>query len=248
MPTTPCAGPWLRSPPRLLPSWFSVSPRCRHARRRTMRASRLAFPRWPKMRPPRRRRNRPAPLPVAGFRRWRRHRNRGSGRAGGSHRSQGGDHRHHRAGARPPRRRRAWRTPSSWWRAGSPTTTHARGTLVAVKRLSAASFPISFTLSARDMMIPTGAFDGEGLAGRACRQGRRPDDPAQGRRLRWAAQGFWSARTASRSRSIRSRKRTNRWPVGADGAGHGTRHATGMPPGMPPGMMGGHAELPPGHP
>jgi hypothetical protein len=37
----------------------------------------------------------------------------------------------------------------------------ARGTLVAVKRLSAASFPIPFTLSARDMMIPTGSFDGE---------------------------------------------------------------------------------------
>ncbi len=37
----------------------------------------------------------------------------------------------------------------------------ARGTLVAVKRMSAASFPIPFTLSARDMMIPTGAFDGE---------------------------------------------------------------------------------------
>jgi hypothetical protein len=37
----------------------------------------------------------------------------------------------------------------------------ARGTLVAVKRLSAGSFPIPFTLSARDMMIPTGAFDGE---------------------------------------------------------------------------------------
>jgi hypothetical protein len=37
----------------------------------------------------------------------------------------------------------------------------ARGTLVAVKRLSAASFPIPFTLSARDMMIPTGAFEGE---------------------------------------------------------------------------------------
>ena len=37
----------------------------------------------------------------------------------------------------------------------------ARGTLVAVKRLSAAAFPISFTLSARDMMVPTGAFDGE---------------------------------------------------------------------------------------
>jgi hypothetical protein len=36
----------------------------------------------------------------------------------------------------------------------------ARGTLVAVKRLSAASFPIPFTLSARDMMVPTGAFDG----------------------------------------------------------------------------------------
>lgn len=37
----------------------------------------------------------------------------------------------------------------------------ARGTLVAVKRLSAASFPIPFTLSASDMMVPTGAFDGE---------------------------------------------------------------------------------------
>jgi hypothetical protein len=37
----------------------------------------------------------------------------------------------------------------------------ARGTLVAVKKLSAASFPLPFTLSARDMMVPTGAFDGD---------------------------------------------------------------------------------------
>jgi hypothetical protein len=36
----------------------------------------------------------------------------------------------------------------------------ARGTLVAVKRLTAASFPMPCTLRARDMMIPTGAFDG----------------------------------------------------------------------------------------
>jgi hypothetical protein len=36
----------------------------------------------------------------------------------------------------------------------------ARGTLVAVKRFTASSFPIPFTLSAHDMMIPTGAFDG----------------------------------------------------------------------------------------
>ena len=37
----------------------------------------------------------------------------------------------------------------------------ARGTLVAVKKLSAATFPVPFTLSARDMMIPTGSFDGD---------------------------------------------------------------------------------------
>jgi hypothetical protein len=48
----------------------------------------------------------------------------------------------------------------------------ARGTLVAVKKLSAASFPVKFTLSARDMMVPTGAFDGEvSLAARVDKDG-----------------------------------------------------------------------------
>jgi hypothetical protein len=42
-----------------------------------------------------------------------------------------------------------------------PDNPQARGTLVAVKKLSAASFPIKFTLSKRDMMVPTGGFDGE---------------------------------------------------------------------------------------
>jgi hypothetical protein len=37
----------------------------------------------------------------------------------------------------------------------------ARGTLVAVKRLSAAKFPVPFSLSAADMMVPTGNFDGD---------------------------------------------------------------------------------------
>jgi hypothetical protein len=37
----------------------------------------------------------------------------------------------------------------------------ARGTLVAVKKLSAAKFPIDFTLSAADMPFQTGAFDGD---------------------------------------------------------------------------------------
>jgi cytochrome c-type biogenesis protein CcmH len=37
----------------------------------------------------------------------------------------------------------------------------ARGTLIAVKKLSAASFPIPFTLSAADMPFQNGPFDGE---------------------------------------------------------------------------------------
>ena len=37
----------------------------------------------------------------------------------------------------------------------------ARGTLVAVKKVSAAKFPIDFTLSAADMPFQTGAFEGE---------------------------------------------------------------------------------------
>jgi hypothetical protein len=37
----------------------------------------------------------------------------------------------------------------------------ARGTLVAVKKLSAAKFPIDFTLSAADMPFQTGGFDGD---------------------------------------------------------------------------------------
>lgn len=42
--------------------------------------------------------------------------------------------------------------------ADNPT---ARGSLVAVKRFSASSFPIEFTLGAADMMFKNGAFEGE---------------------------------------------------------------------------------------
>lgn len=42
--------------------------------------------------------------------------------------------------------------------ADNPT---ARGSLVAVKRFSASSFPIEFTLGAGDMMFKNGAFEGE---------------------------------------------------------------------------------------
>jgi hypothetical protein len=38
---------------------------------------------------------------------------------------------------------------------------NARGSLVAVKRFSASSFPIDFTLGAADMMFKNGAFEGE---------------------------------------------------------------------------------------
>jgi hypothetical protein len=38
---------------------------------------------------------------------------------------------------------------------------HARGSLVAVKRFTAASFPIDFSLGAADMMFQNGAFEGE---------------------------------------------------------------------------------------
>ena len=37
----------------------------------------------------------------------------------------------------------------------------ARGSLVAVKRFSASSFPIEFTLGAGDMMFKNGAFEGD---------------------------------------------------------------------------------------
>jgi hypothetical protein len=37
----------------------------------------------------------------------------------------------------------------------------ARGSLIAVKRFSASSFPIEFTLGAGDMMFKNGAFEGE---------------------------------------------------------------------------------------
>jgi len=48
----------------------------------------------------------------------------------------------------------------------------ARGALVAVKRYTAASFPIDFTLGAGDMMFQNGAFDGEmSLAARVDKDG-----------------------------------------------------------------------------
>jgi hypothetical protein len=42
-----------------------------------------------------------------------------------------------------------------------PDNPAARGSLVAVKRYTAASFPIEFTLGAGDMMFKNGAFEGE---------------------------------------------------------------------------------------
>ena len=51
-----------------------------------------------------------------------------------------------------------------------------------MKRFTASSFPIEFTLGAGDMMFKNGAFEGE-LTLSARRQGRRSHDPAQGRRV-----------------------------------------------------------------
>jgi hypothetical protein len=116
----------------------------------------------------------------------------------------------------------------------------ARGTLVAVKRLSAASFPIPFTLSARDMMIPTGAFDGEvSLAVRVDKDG----DPMT-RRKGDVFGGLPKVSVGARGVKI-TLEQLQKEDESLAGSGP-----------MPPGGMGGpstgpmmgHGNLPPGHP
>jgi hypothetical protein len=107
----------------------------------------------------------------------------------------------------------------------------ARGTLVAVKRLSAASFPIPFTLSARDMMIPTGAFDGDvSLAVRVDKDG----DPMTRRKgdvfgsLPKVTVGARGVKLSLDQLQKEDESLAGSGPMGAPGAPH-----AGMPPGHP---------------
>ena len=117
----------------------------------------------------------------------------------------------------------------------------ARGTLVAVKRLSAASFPIPFTLSARDMMIPTGAFDGEvSLSVRVDKDGdpltHRKGDVIGGiPKVSVGARGVKLAldQLQKEDESL---------------AGNAPMMGGGAPMMNPHGDMNPHSELPPGHP
>ena len=65
----------------------------------------------------------------------------------------------------------------------------ARGTLIAVKKLPATTFPLPFALTAADMPFQNGPFDGELTLHGADRSGRRSADAREGRRLRHAPQG-----------------------------------------------------------
>jgi hypothetical protein len=118
----------------------------------------------------------------------------------------------------------------------------ARGTLVAVKRLSAASFPIPFTLSARDMMIPTGAFDGEvSLAVRVDKDGdpmtRRKGDVFGG--LPKVSVGARAVKITLEQLQKEDESLAGSGPMpGMQGPMQGTMQ----------GPMTGHGALPPGHP
>ena len=105
----------------------------------------------------------------------------------------------------------------------------ARGTLIAVKKLPATTFPLPFTLSAADMPFQTGAFDGEMQLSARIDRGRRSDEPAEGRPLRRAPQG--SGRLARREGLPRSapegdRVARRRW---RDAARPDPRHAPRTP-------------------
>jgi cytochrome c-type biogenesis protein CcmH len=109
----------------------------------------------------------------------------------------------------------------------------ARGTLVAVKRLSATSFPIAFTLSARDMMVPTGAFDGDvSLAARVDKDG----DPMT-RRKGDIFGGLPKVTVGARGVKV-SLDQVQKEDESLAGGG---------PPPMG-GQMNPHAGMPPGHP
>ena len=119
----------------------------------------------------------------------------------------------------------------------------ARGSLIAVKKLSAESFPIPFSLSAADMPFQNGAFDGElTLTVRADKDGdpmthRKGDVFGALPKVRVGARGVRLAldQTQKEDESLAQ-------PGAGMGAGMGM--GTGMPTGMPP----GHPALPPGHP
>jgi cytochrome c-type biogenesis protein CcmH len=109
----------------------------------------------------------------------------------------------------------------------------ARGTLVAVKRLSATSFPIAFTLSARDMMVPTGGFDGDvSLAARVDKDG----DPMT-RRKGDIFGGLPKVTVGARGVKV-SLDQVQKEDESLAGGG---------PPPMG-GQMNPHAGMPPGHP
>jgi cytochrome c-type biogenesis protein CcmH len=114
----------------------------------------------------------------------------------------------------------------------------ARGTLVAVKRLSAASFPIPFTLSARDMMIPTGNFDGEvSLAVRVDKDGdpmtRRKGDVFGG--LPKVTVGAKGVKVTLDQLQAEDESLAGSGPMGGG-------------PMMGGSMPAGHGTMPPGHP
>ena len=118
----------------------------------------------------------------------------------------------------------------------------ARGTLVAVKRLSAASFPIPFTLSARDMMIPTGSFDGDvSLAVRVDKDGdpmtRRKGDVFGG--LPKVTVGAKGVKVTLDQLQAEDESLAGSGPMGG-----GAMNAPMMGGSLPP----GHGTLPPGHP
>ena len=114
----------------------------------------------------------------------------------------------------------------------------ARGTLVAVKRLSASSFPIPFTLSARDMMIPTGSFDGEvSLAVRVDKDG----DPMT-RRKGDIFGGLPKVSVGARGVKL-TLDQVQKEDESLAGSGPGPNAGP-----MMGGPMGAHGNLPPGHP
>ena len=116
----------------------------------------------------------------------------------------------------------------------------ARGTLVAVKRLSAASFPIPFTLSARDMMIPTGAFDGEvSLSVRVDKDGD-PLTHLKGDVIGGVPKIKVGARGVKLTLDQLQKEDESL-------AGNAPMMGGGAPMGSAP-MMNPHSELPPGHP
>src|SRR5580698_10623101 len=122
----------------------------------------------------------------------------------------------------------------------------ARGTLIAVKKMPATSFPLPFSLSAADMPFQTGAFDGDLTLTARIDQDGDPMTHQKGDVFGTLPKVHVGSHDVKLSID-QVQKETESLAGGGPIMGGMRGPATGDPAGAPNGMPGA-GELPPGHP